>query len=83
MSDGIEKLLDRGCMVVLFRNGIGTYTSAVIDGEAYDSVLEHIEEMDDMALTHTDDFTPAKSLKRLSEKMLKTGDYREWDTNGQ
>jgi hypothetical protein len=76
--DEIQKLLDRGCTVVIFRNGLKSYTSAIVDANSEVSIAEQIDEMDDFAVTHTDDFTPSKSLTRLSEKMLKTGAYSDW-----
>lgn len=75
--DEIQKLLDRGEVIVLFRNGLGSYTAAAIQ-KTKTAVHREIDRMHALALTHTDDFTPSKSLDRLAEKMLRTGDYRNW-----
>lgn len=77
-GDQVKKLLDRGCMVVVFKNELGTYTAAVVDGVAENEIRDQVEQVDDFALTLTDDFEPTKALHRLSEKMLKTGEYANW-----
>lgn len=77
-SDEIMKLLDRGDMVVLYKNLFGRYTAAVVTTLA-PAIQDEVSGMDDMAETHTDDFTPGKALHRLSEKMLRLGDYQTWN----
>ncbi len=56
-ADDIAKLLDNGYEVVLFRNGLGSYTATARQQGVLTGIVE------------TDDLTPAKALYRLSEKV--------------
>lgn len=81
--NGVEKLLDNGHAVVLFRGGLGSYCAAAIskdDKERFpvDELLKSIEEWDAMDRRVTDAWHAEETLHNLSEKVLGTGEYGEW-----
>lgn len=74
-ADEIQRALDNGHMVILYRNALDTYTACAFHQQtlAGESLLGLIDqqfpgESDKEHLT--DDFTPAKALHRLSEAMI-------------
>jgi hypothetical protein len=73
MTD-VNKLLDNGFTVTLFRNQLGSYTAQAHHPHK-DPPLDHPVWGDDSWLT--DDFEPDKALCRLAEKVFKTGMYAE------
>lgn len=62
LPDECVKLLDNGWNVVLFKNGLGSYSAVATKKRLPESVI------DDGVIT--DDFTPAKALYRLTEKVF-------------
>lgn len=74
-ADDIKKLLDRGMMVQLWANPMGSYTAVALtpfDQFDPESLGDGIEED-----CITDDFEPSQALYRLAEKVMRTGDYSE------
>lgn len=65
-ADECKKLLDNGWAIVLFGNGIGSYTAIAVaphDAECLDAVPKFESRL-------TDDFEPSQALYRLTEKVL-------------
>lgn len=62
-ANDCAKLLDSGFTIQIFKNDIGSYTAVACKG---DELLYDAQE-DDSRIT--DDFTPAKALYRLTEKV--------------
>lgn len=68
--DDIKRLLDNGAYVVLFRNGLRSYTTVSLKGQDAADVQEIIDRTPDDGPHITDDFEPSRSLYRLSEKSI-------------
>lgn len=70
MTNDCQKLLDNKAYIVMFRNGLGSYTTACLRGELAAAVQEVIHRTPDVGPHITDDWTPEKSLYRLTEKQF-------------
>lgn len=70
LADEVKKLLDNGAYVVLYRNGLGSYTAVALRNELTGEVQNVINMTDDMGPHITDDFEPSQALYRLAEKSL-------------
>lgn len=68
--DDCKKLLDNGAYIVLFRNGLGSYTAVALRGMDAEDVQIVIDRLDDDGPHITDDIEPSKALYRLSEKAI-------------
>jgi len=65
--DDCMKLLDNGYVILLFSNGIGSYTAVAVNADEADGIMPcHCDDFDEWRIT--DDFTPSKALYRLVEK---------------
>lgn len=63
-ADDCMKLLDAGHHVLLFKNGLGSYTGLVLKaGQSPNEATEIDNQI-------TDDFTPSQCLYRLTEKFF-------------
>jgi hypothetical protein len=67
LPDECMKLLDNGWRIVLFKNGLGSYTAKAIkqvndEGPLFETQTRKV--------VITDDFTPSKALYRLTEKTV-------------
>ena len=79
LADECQKMLDNGWTIQLYRNSLGSYTAAAIHPRAqemlneagpFGEVDDEIEELLDNDRFITDDFTPSKALRRLTEKAI-------------
>ena len=70
----INRLLDNGAAVVIFKNQLGSYT-AFASAHELDEFRAIMEESDGNGHL-TDDFTPEKAISRLADKVLGCGDYQ-------
>lgn len=79
-GDDVQKLLDRGYVIVMFKNGLGSFTAVAFTtaDEMSARIVRRVSKIDDDSRMLTDDFTPDKALRRLTDKMLGLGEYREW-----
>jgi hypothetical protein len=64
----LNRLLDNGHAITIFKNDLGSYT-------AYTNGIELAGNYQCL----TDDFTPAKAISRLADKVLKVGDYVDYE----
>ena len=75
MLADLNRLIDNGKTVVVFKNAIGSYTSFAVEVNHED--IENAGEYADVIGHLTDDFTPEESVKRLADKVMGVGDYAE------
>jgi hypothetical protein len=68
--DDAMKLLDSGAYIVLYRNGLGSYTGVLLRDGNSGEVQGVIDRLDDNGPHITDDWTPSKVLYRLTEKAV-------------
>jgi hypothetical protein len=66
-ADEIQRALDNGHVVVLFRNGMGSYTAATL---VMGTDVARKVNLAARRGTLTDDFSPSKALHRLAEKLI-------------
>lgn len=70
IADDCRKLLDNRAYIVLYRNGLRSYTGICLrDGDAGE-VQSIIDRLDDDGPHITDDWTPSRVLHRLTEKQF-------------
>jgi len=71
-ADDAMKVLDNGWGIVLFKNGLGSYTAVAVElvegEEAGSHQLTQLADSDGRTVI-TDDFTPSQVLYRLAEKV--------------
>ena len=70
LPDECKRLLDNGAYVVLYRNGLGSYTAVALRGELAAEVQAVIDQTEDTGPHITDDWEPSQALYRLSEKAI-------------
>jgi len=66
-----KKLLDNGFRILMYRNGLGSYTAVALRDE------ETLDDIDELSVRITDDWEPAKALYRLTEKVI-CGNIVDW-----
>lgn len=66
-ADECKKLLDNGWSVVLFKNGLGSYTAVAVPKAKQQRLLRAIPRPEKRL---TDDFEPSQVLYRVTEKVL-------------
>ena len=64
------KLLDNGRFIVLFQNGLGSYTAVALGNDDARKVQRIIDKIPGRGRHITEDCTPAKALYRLTEKAI-------------
>lgn len=69
-ADDCKKLLDNGAYVVLYRNGLGSYTAVCLREGLAGEVQDVIDRTPDDGPHITDDWEPSKALYRLTEKQF-------------
>ena len=73
MNGDLNRLLDNGMCVVMFKNGLGSYTAfSVMVGQ---DDIERARNESEEDGTLTDDRTPEAAMKRLADKVMGVGDY--------
>ncbi len=73
MTTDINRLLDNGKCVVLFKNCMGSYTAFAVP---YDQAnIEEAMNDADEAGHLTNHFTPEEVIKQLADKVMGVGDY--------
>lgn len=70
VADECLRLLDDGAKVVLYRNGLGSYTAVSLRGADAERIEEIIDHLCSDGPHITDDFLPSKALHRLAEKSI-------------
>ena len=70
----LQRLVDNGYAVAVFRNGMGTYTAFAVPVANLEDAIEAADEHEAL----TDDFTPSRSVKRLADKVHRVGEYEGW-----
>jgi hypothetical protein len=75
MSGDLNRLLDNGVCVTMFKNQLGSYTAFAVrvGHEDIDIAMNDADEDGQL----TDDFTPEAAMKRLADKVMRVGDYAE------
>jgi hypothetical protein len=74
LPDECKKLLDNGWAIVMFSNGLGSYTAVALsrktDNErrAIKSTAKAMKDIPENQIT--DDFEPSQALKRLTDKVF-------------
>ena len=71
MSGDLNRLVNNGHCVALFKNDLGSYTAFVLDMEIA-AASDALEDADDHERL-TDDFTPEAALQRLADKVMGVG----------
>ena len=74
MSD-LNKLIDNGKAVVIFRNNLGSVTAFAVNNDHEDLIMA-MEDADGDG-HFTDDFSVEAAIKRLSDKVMRVGDYAD------
>lgn len=67
----LNKLLDNEWVVVIYKNTLGSYTALATRAMEMEAIVDDAHDREHL----TDDFTPEKAFKRLSEKFFRTGMY--------
>jgi len=67
IADDVVKLLDNGWRVELFKNQLGSYTARAVKRSRDE---QGMVETFTKKVVDTDDFTPSKSLYRITEKAI-------------
>lgn len=75
MINELNKMLDNGHAVTLFKNELGSYTAFALSNT--DELIVEASDKSDELNNLTDDHTVEKSVIRLSDKILNLGDYQE------
>ena len=75
MAGDLNRLIDNGHCVAIFKNDMGSYTAFVLDMEIA-AASDALEDADDHERL-TDDFTPEDAMKQLADKVMKVGDYQK------
>lgn len=70
----LNRLLDNKQTVVLFKNQLGSYTAFSTPNGTHE-ILDVLE-ISDSNGNLTDDITPEQAIKRLADKVTRTGDYQ-------
>ena len=65
LADECKKLLDNGHLIVMFANGLGSYTAQSYSQGNWPVVIDDGEPSE-----ITDDFEPSQALYRLTEKVF-------------
>jgi hypothetical protein len=75
----LNRLLDNGHVVVLFKNALNSYTGFTIaGGEHFPRSLQRLADKADSHHRLTDDFTLEKLACRLADKVTEVGEYETW-----
>lgn len=73
MLNDLNRLLDNGKAVIVFKNELGSYTAFSVSNQHEDIAVAMSDADEDECLT--DDFTPDAAMKRLANKVTRTGEY--------
>lgn len=64
----VERLLDNGWAILLYRNSMGSYTSMLVPVDKLAALTDYVESLADSGPHITDHFTVAESLEALVDK---------------
>ena len=73
MTNDLNRLLDNGFCVVMFKNRLNSYTAFAVRVSHEDIAIAMEDANDGGHLT--DDFTPEAVATRLADKVIGVGDY--------
>lgn len=81
-DDALQRILDSGSRIVLFRNRLGSYTALVTETDEQAGLVEDAVQLAREVGPHiTDRFSPSEAVQAIAEKLRERVDLWDRETN--